>query len=84
MPKSLAIALAARLKAITHHDPALSETAHLIRVTAHLPERLTDRGRLSLLVALADADRFGHVLTDEGGAVWAEVDTEKSRPDRSS
>ncbi|MFF8608984.1 hypothetical protein ACF06X_23925 [Streptomyces sp. NPDC015346] len=82
-PKALAIALAARLKVITHHEPLVSEVPGLIRVSVPLSEQLSETQRLTLLLALADGDRFGHDLTLEGPAVWAEIHTSNSPHGRS-
>ncbi|GAB2986575.1 hypothetical protein GCM10023080_060040 [Streptomyces pseudoechinosporeus] len=72
--KSQAVALAARLTALTGHQAYAEEFADRIRVSITLPARLTDVCRRSLLAALADADRYGHDVTERGATVWAEVD----------
>ncbi|MFJ5832396.1 hypothetical protein [Streptomyces sp. NPDC093089] len=75
LPKARAVAIAARLKAITGHEARLSEATGGIRVVASLPEELTTQSRGLILLVLADADRFGHEVTTDGSSVWVEIGT---------
>ncbi|MFF3816155.1 hypothetical protein ACFYYD_05975 [Streptomyces bluensis] len=50
------------------------EFADRIRVWAALPARLSEARRRSLLVTLADADRYGHDVTADGAVIWGEID----------
>ncbi|MFE0644159.1 hypothetical protein [Streptomyces sp. NPDC058877] len=67
------MAIAARLKAITGHESRLFEITGRIRVVTPMPEELTAQSRGLLLLALADADRFGHEVTADGSSVWVEI-----------
>ncbi|MEV7143630.1 hypothetical protein [Streptomyces tauricus] len=71
---SRAVALAAELAALTEREAHTEEFADRIRVRVPLPARLGDARRRALLMALADADRYGHDMTARGGVVWAEID----------
>lgn len=72
--KSKAVALAAQLSVLTGHTALIEEFTDRIRVRIALPAHLTDTCRRALLVALAEADRYGHDVTVERSAIWAEVD----------
>ncbi|MDQ0812967.1 hypothetical protein QFZ63_004681 [Streptomyces sp. B3I7] len=72
--KVRAVALAAGLTAVTGREARTEELPGRVRVTAALPERLTEAARRSLLTALADADRYGHDVTARGAVVRAEID----------
>ncbi|MFJ2264598.1 hypothetical protein ACIOKD_41120 [Streptomyces sp. NPDC087844] len=80
--KSRAVALAAKLAALTEREAHTEEFADRIRVRVPLPVRLGDVCRRALLMALADADRYGHDMTAQGGAVWAEIDVTAATRDR--
>ncbi|MFE9453370.1 hypothetical protein [Streptomyces sp. NPDC006739] len=71
--KTRAVALAARFTALTGQVAHVEELADRIRVIVALPAQLNDIRRCSLLVALAEADRYGHDVTSCGATVWAEV-----------
>lgn len=73
--RSQAVALAAKLTALTGHEALTEEFTDRIRVVITLPAWLTDVRRRSLLAALADADRYGHDVTACGATLWAEVDS---------
>lgn len=68
-----AAALAAQLAALTGLAARTEETPDHIRVEVDLPGLLTNSNRLSLLATLANADRYGHDVTEQGAFVWAEI-----------
>ncbi len=70
-----AVALAATLTALTGRVAHTEELAGRIRVRVALPARLTEACCHSLLVALADADRYGHDVTAHGAVIWGEIDS---------
>lgn len=72
--KSRAVALAARLTALAGRVAYTEEFTDWIRVGVTLPSRLADARCRSLLAALADADRYGHDVTERGAVIWAEID----------
>ncbi|WP_405881914.1 hypothetical protein OG762_26765 [Streptomyces sp. NBC_01136] len=72
--KSQAVALAAKLTALTGHEAHVEEFPDRIHIRIALPPQLTDVRRRSLLTTLADADRYGHDMTTHGSSLWAEID----------
>ncbi|MER6150567.1 hypothetical protein ACWGPD_23290 [Streptomyces hirsutus] len=72
--KARAVALAARLTAVTGNEAWAEALPERIRIKVSLPARLTEAGCRSLLAVLADADRYGHEVTLLGAVAWAEID----------
>ncbi|MER6087282.1 hypothetical protein [Streptomyces bluensis] len=68
---ALAVALTALTGCVAHTE----EFTDRIRVRVALPSCLSEARRRSLLMALADADRYGHDVTSRGATIWGEVDT---------
>jgi hypothetical protein len=66
--------LAAHLAAVAGREPQTWETPGVTRIEVGVPLRLGEPGRRALLVALAQADRYGHDITADGETVWAEID----------
>lgn len=69
-----AAALAVVLAAATKSEPRVTETPHIVRIEADLPDDLGDVVRATILTALGNADRYGHVHSTDGDTVWAEID----------
>ncbi|MFI0238244.1 hypothetical protein [Streptomyces sp. NPDC016845] len=67
------MSLAARLTALTGNEARSKEAADRIRITCALPPRLTEQSRRLLMLALAEADRYGHDVTARGAHIWAEI-----------
>lgn len=62
------------MKALTGHDPRMREGRPGLRIEVELPGGLSVSLRVSLLAALAIADRYGHDVTADRASVWAEID----------
>ncbi|MEU1690589.1 hypothetical protein [Streptomyces hirsutus] len=82
--KTRAVALAARLTAVTGNEAWTEVLPERIRIKVSLPARLTETGCRSLLAVLADADRYGHDVTARGAVAWAEIDGGGATPRKSS
>ncbi|MEB3963593.1 hypothetical protein OKJ48_25620 [Streptomyces kunmingensis] len=79
--RSRAVSLAAQLTALTGHEVRFEEACGRIRLTCALSPQLEERGRRLLLIALADADRYGHDVTAEGAQIWAVIAAEDEWPE---
>ncbi|MFE3016678.1 hypothetical protein [Streptomyces sp. NPDC059256] len=66
-------ALASMIAATTGNRPRIETTEHGVRIEADVPDVLSPTARTAILVALAAADRYGHVRTEESSAIWAEI-----------
>ncbi|WP_336321343.1 hypothetical protein [Streptomyces lavendofoliae] len=66
--------LTPHLAAVAGRQPRAQETPGATRIEVGVPLRLGEPGRRALLVALAEADRYGHDITADGETVWAEID----------
>lgn len=70
--------LAIRFQVLAGRSPQVEGIQGRIRIAVELPARLPAAQQESLLIALADADRYGHEVTAEGACVWAEIDRDPS------
>ncbi|MFB7916639.1 hypothetical protein [Streptomyces sp. NPDC056061] len=85
-----AFALAVMLASATRTEPRVTCVHGVIRIETDLPDEMSPVIRSTILTALGTADRYGHVRTEGGDTVWAEIDndpppvttTAGTRPDR--